>query len=101
MRKLLGVVLLCWLGGGYGVGAAAQVSAQVSTEGKKMIFTARYALPAPEANPETRRARLIEHFNETGESLRRLRGPVGIYVGGKTLAARLLVPPSFRRFQRG
>jgi ribosome-associated toxin RatA of RatAB toxin-antitoxin module len=49
MRKLLGVVLLCWLGCGYGVGAAAQVSAQVSTEGKKMILTATYEVPVPEA----------------------------------------------------
>jgi xanthine dehydrogenase accessory factor len=37
-------------------------------------------------NSETRRARLIEYFNETEESLRRLRGPVGIYIGSKTPA---------------
>jgi xanthine dehydrogenase accessory factor len=37
-------------------------------------------------NSDTRRARLIEHFNETEESLRRLRGPVGIYIGSKTPA---------------
>lgn len=37
-------------------------------------------------NSETRRARLIEYFDETEESLRRLRGPVGIYIGSKTPA---------------
>ncbi|MFR0687915.1 XdhC family protein [Enterobacterales bacterium AE_CKDN230030158-1A_HGKHYDSX7] len=35
-------------------------------------------------NSESRRARLIEHFGETQESLRRLRGPIGIYIGSKT-----------------
>jgi Xanthine and CO dehydrogenases maturation factor, XdhC/CoxF family len=35
-------------------------------------------------NSESRRARLIEHFGETQESLQRLRGPIGIYIGSKT-----------------
>jgi xanthine dehydrogenase accessory factor len=35
-------------------------------------------------NSEARQARLIEHFGETAESLRRLRGPAGIYIGSKT-----------------
>ena len=35
-------------------------------------------------NSDARRARLIEHFGETPESLCRLRGPVGIYIGSKT-----------------
>jgi xanthine dehydrogenase accessory factor len=37
-------------------------------------------------NSDTRRARLIEYFDETEEPLRRLRGPVGIYIGSKTPA---------------
>jgi len=35
-------------------------------------------------NNAARRARLIEHFGQTEESLRRLRGPIGIYIGSKT-----------------
>lgn len=35
-------------------------------------------------NSRSRRDRLIEHFGETQESLRRLRGPIGIYIGSKT-----------------
>lgn len=35
-------------------------------------------------NNEARRARLIEHFEQTEESLTRLRGPIGIYIGSKT-----------------
>ncbi|NYT85691.1 XdhC family protein [Pollutimonas harenae] len=37
-------------------------------------------------NTESRRARMIEHFDETEASLERLRGPVGIYIGSKTPA---------------
>lgn len=35
-------------------------------------------------NNAARRARLKEHFGQTDESLARLRGPIGIYVGSKT-----------------
>ncbi len=35
-------------------------------------------------NHEARRARLIEHFDQTDESLARLRGPIGVYIGSKT-----------------
>jgi xanthine dehydrogenase accessory factor len=35
-------------------------------------------------NNDARRQRMIEHFGETNESLARLRGPIGIYVGSKT-----------------
>ncbi len=35
-------------------------------------------------NSQNRRDRLIEHFGETEESLRRLHGPIGIYIGSKT-----------------
>ncbi len=35
-------------------------------------------------NNEARRARMIEHFEQTEESLARLRGPIGIYIGSKT-----------------
>ena len=35
-------------------------------------------------NHAARRQRLIEHFGQTEESLRALRGPVGIYIGSKT-----------------
>ncbi|MBC7436762.1 MAG: XdhC family protein [Bdellovibrionales bacterium] len=31
-----------------------------------------------------RHARMIEHFEQTEESLERLRGPIGIYIGSKT-----------------
>ena len=35
-------------------------------------------------NTEARRARMIEHFDQTEASLQRLRGPIGIYIGSKT-----------------
>jgi xanthine dehydrogenase accessory factor len=35
-------------------------------------------------NADARRARMIEHFEQTAESLARLRGPIGIYIGSKT-----------------
>ena len=35
-------------------------------------------------NNEARRARMIEHFDQTADSLARLRGPIGIYIGSKT-----------------
>ena len=35
-------------------------------------------------NNDARHARMIEHFEQTEESLRRLRGPIGIYIGSKT-----------------
>jgi xanthine dehydrogenase accessory factor len=35
-------------------------------------------------NNEARRARLIEHFEQTEASLAHLRGPIGIYIGSKT-----------------
>lgn len=35
-------------------------------------------------NNEARRARMIEHFEQTEASLQRLRGPIGIYIGSKT-----------------
>jgi xanthine dehydrogenase accessory factor len=35
-------------------------------------------------NNQARHKRLIEHFDETEESLKRLRGPIGIYIGSKT-----------------
>lgn len=35
-------------------------------------------------NNDARRARMIEHFEQTEESLARLRGPIGIYIGSKT-----------------
>ncbi len=37
-------------------------------------------------NDRARRERFIEHFNESHESLQRLRGPVGIYIGSRTPA---------------
>ncbi|NWD68893.1 XdhC family protein [Pseudomonas gingeri] len=37
-------------------------------------------------NSQLRRERLIEHFGETEASLKRLRGPIGIYIGSKTPA---------------
>nr|WP_314580907.1 XdhC family protein [uncultured Pseudomonas sp.] len=37
-------------------------------------------------NSRQRRERLIEHFGETQESLARLHGPIGIYIGSKTPA---------------
>ena len=35
-------------------------------------------------NSQERRRRLIEHFGETAQSLQRLRGPIGLYIGSKT-----------------
>jgi len=35
-------------------------------------------------NNETRRERMVTHFDQTAESLVRLRGPIGIYIGSKT-----------------
>ena len=35
-------------------------------------------------NNEARQQRMIEHFDQTPESLARLRGPIGIYIGSKT-----------------
>ncbi|WP_100412606.1 XdhC family protein [Acidovorax sp. 69] len=35
-------------------------------------------------NNEARRARMIEHFDQTPQTLARLRGPIGIYIGSKT-----------------
>ncbi|NVM88564.1 XdhC family protein [Variovorax sp. SG517] len=35
-------------------------------------------------NADARRGRMIEHFDQTEESLARLRGPIGIYIGSKT-----------------
>lgn len=37
-------------------------------------------------NNDARRQRLIEHFGQTEESLQRLRGPIGVYIGSKTPA---------------
>ncbi|WP_416465265.1 XdhC family protein [Pseudomonas sp. LFS044] len=37
-------------------------------------------------NSQLRRERLIEHFGETAVSLKRLHGPIGIYIGSKTPA---------------
>lgn len=37
-------------------------------------------------NSQSRRERLIEHFGETEASLKRLHGPIGIYIGSKTPA---------------
>lgn len=37
-------------------------------------------------NHAARRARLIEHFGETAQSLSRLRGPIGIHIDSKTPA---------------
>ncbi|MCD8505011.1 MAG: XdhC family protein [Burkholderiaceae bacterium] len=38
------------------------------------------------SNNAARRKRMIEHFGQTEESLARLRGPIGIYIGSKTPA---------------
>ena len=35
-------------------------------------------------NNEARHQRMVEHFDQTPESLARLRGPIGIYIGSKT-----------------
>lgn len=37
-------------------------------------------------NNHARRDRMIEHFDETEESLAKLRGPIGLYIGSKTPA---------------
>ena len=37
-------------------------------------------------NNQARHQRMIEHFAQTAESLARLRGPIGIYIGSKTPA---------------
>lgn len=37
-------------------------------------------------NNAARHKRMIEHFNQTEQSLSRLRGPIGIYIGSKTPA---------------
>ncbi len=37
-------------------------------------------------NNQSRRQRLIDHFDATEDSLRKLRGPIGIYIGSKTPA---------------
>jgi xanthine dehydrogenase accessory factor len=37
-------------------------------------------------NNEARHQRMLEHFEQTEESLARLRGPIGIYIGSKTPA---------------
>jgi len=35
-------------------------------------------------NNEIRHSRMVEHFDQTEETLARLRGPIGIYIGSKT-----------------
>jgi len=35
-------------------------------------------------NNDLRFQRMVEHFDQTEESLKRLRGPIGIYIGSKT-----------------
>ena len=35
-------------------------------------------------NNDARHARMVEHFEQTEEDLKRLRGPIGIYIGSKT-----------------
>lgn len=35
-------------------------------------------------NNDARHARMVEHFEQTDEDLKRLRGPIGIYIGSKT-----------------
>ena len=35
-------------------------------------------------NDEARRSRMVEHFDQTPESLAPLRGPIGIFIGSKT-----------------
>lgn len=35
-------------------------------------------------NDAARRQRMIEHFEQSAESLERLRGPIGVYIGSKT-----------------
>ena len=38
------------------------------------------------SNNQARHKRMVEHFGQTEESLGRLRGPIGIYIGSKTPA---------------
>lgn len=38
------------------------------------------------ANNGARRQRMIEHFDQTEQTLARLRGPIGVYIGSKTPA---------------
>ena len=35
-------------------------------------------------NHDARQQRMVDHFDQTAESLKRLRGPIGIYIGSKT-----------------
>ena len=35
-------------------------------------------------NDQARRARMVEHFDQTADSLAPMRGPIGIYIGSKT-----------------
>jgi xanthine dehydrogenase accessory factor len=35
-------------------------------------------------NNEARKQRMVEHFDKTEAQLKRLRGPIGIYIGSKT-----------------
>jgi len=35
-------------------------------------------------NNQSRHQRMMEHFDQTQESLKRLRGPIGLYIGSKT-----------------
>jgi xanthine dehydrogenase accessory factor len=35
-------------------------------------------------NNDARHARMAEHFDQTEQDLKRLRGPIGIYIGSKT-----------------
>jgi xanthine dehydrogenase accessory factor len=35
-------------------------------------------------NNDARHARMVEHFDQTDDDLKRLRGPIGIYIGSKT-----------------
>lgn len=37
-------------------------------------------------NNQARRARLIQHFDQTEQTLQRLHGPIGVYIGSKTPA---------------
>jgi xanthine dehydrogenase accessory factor len=37
-------------------------------------------------NNEARHQRMVEHLDKTDEELKRLRGPIGIYIGSKTPA---------------
>jgi len=37
-------------------------------------------------NNQARHQRMIEHFDQTPQSLEKLRGPIGLYIGSKTPA---------------